>query len=236
MNKLELGDSILVADGKYEQIYAFGHYDPRGVADYLEISIPGASLEISPSHMVFTSDHYAVPASSLQVGDSVQTAEGYAAKIHSVRTVRRTGLYAPFTPSGVVVVNHVLASCFVGLDGDENSWRGIMSYHALAHLFETPHRMWCRLVSQCNAETYNELGISVWVARPHKGARWMLRQSVWIQTPLVLILLAFLVPLRLVEVALVASPPLSVMVLGMLVAGVALARRGIKLLHGTKLD
>ena len=108
MKDLQLGDRVLVATNNstsyYEPIYSFGHRLDSVVAEYLVI-LP-FELEVSTDHMVFVEGGAAVPAGNLVVGDRLENGE----MITAIKTVQRLGVYAPFTPSGSIVVNGVRAS------------------------------------------------------------------------------------------------------------------------------
>lgn len=190
MDQLKLGDQVLVAhDYVYEKVYSFGHFEPDSVPTYLRLQTTnGAALELSKDHMVFLHKNgQAVPASMVQVGDAIMMTndEPSATIVTSVTTVTRRGAYAPFTPSGSIVVNGVKASTFVAFQ--ESSTLLLMggrvdtgiSYQWLAHTFELPHRMWCATTNnRCNNddghETYDENGMSTWVAYPHQFFKWFM--------------------------------------------------------------
>ena len=202
MRNVKLGDKILVQGGKYEPVYSFGHHSEHAEHRYLKLVAPGRTLEISKDHLVFVEGGRVVPASSVKVGDKLQLADGELASVEAIEDSRKLGAYAPFTASGKVVVNGVVASSFTSLQGSENLKIGSidtgLSYHFLACAFEMPHRMWCQYASACREETYTPDGISIWVALPHMFAKWYLKQHAVIMgllgVPLVGILLCMAHP------------------------------------------
>jgi Hint module len=194
LQDINIGDNVLTARGKYETVYSFGHRNEYIMADYLQIRLEGKNevLELSKEHMVFVKEGHAVPAATLKVGDSLQllshtSNDESAARIQSLKTVRRQGMYAPFTKSGTIVVNGVLASTFVGLQptseylslGSDQSAIAIpVSQQWLAHVFETPHRLAYRLGFV--KEQYTRNGISIWVNLPFHFSKWLVRQNAMI--------------------------------------------------------
>ena len=131
MKDLKLGDKVLVDDqGTYEPVYSFGHYSRKVEATYLRFIATGNdryrlhSLEMSQSHLVFLEGRRtSVPASHVQVGDKLllvaagagtsDTKSNIVVVVLEIQVVKRRGAYAPFTPSGTVVVNGFKASSFV---------------------------------------------------------------------------------------------------------------------------
>merc|ERR1712048_1498267 len=160
MDEIQVGDSIKTQDGNYERIYSFGHKSQDRMADYLELSTSSATkLTISAEHLVYERDAGFIPAADIQVGDIVlvQQEQEEEATITRIRTVRRKGLYAPFTASGTVVVNDVLASSFIAIA----PMKFVQNPQWVARIGELPHRVWCTLLQDCSNESYDEEGVNV---------------------------------------------------------------------------
>jgi hypothetical protein len=197
MKDLKLGDKVLVGEGVYESIYSFGHrLDDSVPRDYLEITTASLKLELSREHMLFVEGRHAVPASSIKIGDAVElSSAGEYATVQSVRSISREGVFAPFTPSGTIVVNGFKCSAFIALQESETLWIGSMNtrmtFHFLSRVFEAPHRTWCRYYSTCKMERYTESGISTWAHVPSIVMIWVLKQHVALQALILLPLCAF---------------------------------------------
>jgi len=196
MKDLKLGDKVLVGEGVYESIYSFGHrLDDSTPRDYLEITIASLKLELSREHMLFVEGRHAIPASSIKIGDAVELSSGESTTVQSVRSVSREGVFAPFTPSGTIVVNGVKCSTFIAFQESETLWIGSMNtrmtFHFLSRVFEAPHRTWCRYYSTCKMERYTESGISTWADAPRIFMIWVLKQHVALQALILLPLCAF---------------------------------------------
>jgi hypothetical protein len=174
LREASIGDEVLVDKNVYEPIYSFGHLDNESFGSYLKFSPSG--LEISSTHMVLR-DGRAVPASMIAVGDVLS--DGRA--VTAIEKVRRQGAYAPFTPSGMLIVNGVIVSSFVSLQDTDvltiGGLRTFVTHQWLAHMFEFPHRLVCHHFGQCLSEEYNSQGLSTWVAFPHRIAVFVLKQS-----------------------------------------------------------
>jgi len=206
MKDLKLGDRIKVSDNKYEPIYSFGHFDTTKVTtQFLQIQTTktqqssssadgGSFLEMTPNHFVFVRKGKAVPASSLAVGDSVLLASGETDQVTALKTMTRTGIIAPFTPSGTLVTGNggIVSSSFANLDGSTSPYIQLLghrrdnddvvielpiTYHQLGLWFESPHRLYCHLFG-CTSETYTaDDGMSHWVATPLRVYQWVLQQQ-----------------------------------------------------------
>lgn len=154
MDALKIGDSILTSNNEYSKVFTFGHYSPQGKMDVVEIRTTNMdnALEISPQHMLYVNNKL-VPASQVQVGDVLTSANGRVAEVQSVRTVNGVkGVYAPHTMKGHLVVNGVVASNYIALPALEGATFEIQAY--LQHLAMGPYRKYCTTVG-CENETYS---------------------------------------------------------------------------------
>jgi len=190
MKDLSLGDMVKVpGNNEYEPIYSFGHFDKSVVTtNFLHIqTFTSSGLEISSNHFIFVEGGQAVPASTVSVGDKVILASGETDEIISITKVTRTGIFAPYTPSGTLVTNGIKTSCFATIQDTESRYVTLgggfeipMTYHQLGVIFESPHRLFCHLLSikRCKEyETYNDQGMSQWVELPMKAFQWSLKQN-----------------------------------------------------------
>ena len=194
MSDLQLGDDILVDhNGNFEPVYSFGHRSETEVAEYF-LLYP-SMLEVSSDHMVFVETKGAIPASMVQVGDKLVG----GAPVSTITRVTRRGVFAPFTPSGTIVVNGVLASSYVSFQESNvlkiGSIAMPISYHWMAHRFHLPHRIWCYHLKRCETEETTERGISKWVHTPLRMTQWLLAQPpilmVVLMIPILLLLTIF---------------------------------------------
>jgi len=159
MSDLKIGDRVQVSeDGKFDTVHSFGHYQPESVSEYLSIqsTAKASPITISAPHMMFLNNNKAVPASLIKVGDVLLGGN----TVTKVDTVSLKGAYAPFTNSGTIVVNGIVASNYVSLTGTA-SYLG-MDMQSIAHTAVTIRRMACQL-NLCSEESYNEKGVATWI-------------------------------------------------------------------------
>ena len=152
MNDLAVGDHVLT-DGKsntFEQVYAFGHWDPSAKASFLQIQHQSGALELTEDHMLQVNGRF-LKASSVKVGDTLQGEQGAPTSVTKIRHVtRKDGVFAPLTPSGGIVVDNVLASSYISLQhkGDEypvfgNGVAVPISQQMGIHMVLSPYRLLC---------------------------------------------------------------------------------------------
>jgi len=180
---IKLGDKVHVGNGIFEPVYSFGHHAPETRADFLEIKAGKNNLQLSQDHMVFTPTSGAIAAKHLHIGDELFDGDGDKVVIQSIKLISAAGVFAPFTPSGKVVVGGVLASSFIAFDnGSYFPAAGMkFSYHWISHSFEFPQRFSCAYLSHCNKETYTADGIPVRVSAPYQLTMWLFEQSAFVQ-------------------------------------------------------
>ena len=175
MANVKLGDEILVSANRYEKVYSFGHRHETIEATFLQFLPFG--LEISNEHMVFINRRY-IPASTVKVGDQIETASGEILSIETINVVHRKGVYAPFTMSGTIVVSNVKVSSYVAFqDSDRLSlgeWITPFTFQWIGHLSQSPHRVWVRLFG-IREETYTAEGMSTWIHLPFQIGEWFLK-------------------------------------------------------------
>jgi hypothetical protein len=185
MKDLKIGDKVLTKANEFETVYSFGHRHETTKAIYLQIHTDDQSndaLELSADHMVFIQKNHAVPAASLKEGNTLLLPDGQLTTIQRIQKVKRYGAYAPFTFSGSVVVNGIVASSFVALQEKSEYLRLSESVSTpltlqwLAHVFEAPHRLAYRL-GLVKDEQYTNSGVSQWVDLPHKFGKWLVQQN-----------------------------------------------------------
>jgi len=113
MASLQLGDEVLDAAGAYSPIYVFGHAS-AAKASYLTLALEGGrKITLSPDHYVPANGDL-VYAKDVAVGDVLGYVDGGATETAAVASIDESvevGMYNPYTLSGTIVVDGVVASC-----------------------------------------------------------------------------------------------------------------------------
>ena len=151
MEELQVGDEVLVSTGnimgqryQYEPVYAFAHRNPSHKTQF-RVLLP-SKLEVTDNHLVAVKGRGFIPASMIDKGDVLSDGQ----QITHMTEITRTGIYAPFTKSGRLIVNGVEVSSYLSLGLNQTLMIGSvempLSFHSLSHTAVTPFRMYCRFV------------------------------------------------------------------------------------------
>lgn len=173
MKELKIGDMVKTSPGRYQPVYAFGHYDDKKLAEFIQIHTDAVKepLEITGSHFIFIEGKRSpVRADSVRVGDIVHYSDtrtndaAVAAAVTSVSKVTRRGIYAPLTSDGTVYVNGIKASTYAIISSKSNtdhvevagwSFFGLSEANAI-HLSLSPLRLLCGSLSSDICKNYDE--------------------------------------------------------------------------------
>lgn len=134
MDAIKVGDFVRTGEVDFSRVFSLAHIDHDVETDFLQIYADGLQkpLEITGMHMLFSSEK-AVRADEVSVGDMLG-----ANKVTEIKTIKRTGVYAPITESGEIVVNGIRASSYYSfLDNIP------FNQHTMSHFFFASHRMMC---------------------------------------------------------------------------------------------
>ncbi|XP_046377533.2 coiled-coil domain-containing protein 18-like isoform X2 [Haliotis rufescens] len=146
LSEVNIGDKLLCYDGNgmpvYSPVYRFGHRQQYGHNTFMEISTKSRILKVSPNHHVHIGKSVCrkstKAAIALEAGETalVLGEDGILVpeEVLSVSLTSGRGLYAPYTLCGTLVVDGVLASCYVD-----------RVTPLLAHWLLAPVRVWYRL-------------------------------------------------------------------------------------------
>lgn len=236
MENLVPGDQVLTSSG-YQTMYALVHQnsEQQQSADFLQIYTdknPGKPLEITGGHMVAVADKiYPVPALAVRPGDVLQSSEWpkEGMRVTKIKTVHRTGLYAPMTTDGTVVVDGVVASCYVALAQNQGEYLELqggissgLSQQLFAHMSLSPVRMACMGISMKICQAYDEDGMAYFARAGFALVDFWYAQALPVQ--ILLLALFVLVWGFLFAIESMFGPKLSVLVISGLIMTAAVMR------------
>lgn len=185
MKNLKLGDKVLVGSNKYETVYSFGHFAPEAHAFFVEITTEASFiLQVSSQHLLFLEDGRTILASQVTVDDRLMGASDSPVRVSATtKLIKNSGVFAPFTKSGMLVVDGILASSYISLKANSTPLtilKGVIEidFHWMAHASQFPHRVACVAApGMCRTETYTADGMSTWVALPLQWSQWLLSRQ-----------------------------------------------------------
>lgn len=112
--KLSVGDYVLDANMRFVKVIGWLHREPEVEADFLQLHHSRGTLSVTREHLVFcavASDY--VPSIQVKCME-VPDIDGSLAssEISRVTEIRSSGIYAPLTESGSLLVDGVHVSCY----------------------------------------------------------------------------------------------------------------------------
>lgn len=164
LHELRSGDLVATVDPvtkqiRYEKYLGDFHSEREHQMEipYLRIVHESGSLNVSASHYVHTADHGFMPARELRVGERLLVWHGQnpvasLSKVVAVNQDKKLGMYAPFTFSGTLLVDGVLASSYTSDEFDQMLSRRVQErlldmlgghhgVHNLMHVLALPLRL-----------------------------------------------------------------------------------------------
>ncbi len=111
MDKVELGDRVMVADGAYSPVFMFTHKLADVETAFVSVTTDAGELALTAGHYIYVNGNL-LPAGSIKVGDHLTASNGRNLLVSAVSTKTMTGLYNPQTIHGDIVVNGVRASTY----------------------------------------------------------------------------------------------------------------------------
>jgi Hint module len=112
MDALKIGDLVKVSPTDFSAVFMFTHKIAEGLNPFVSITTAsGTSVTLSAGHFIYANSAL-VPASSVAVGDSLETLTSFADRVVSVSQVQQVGLYNPQTVHGDVIVDGVRSSTY----------------------------------------------------------------------------------------------------------------------------
>jgi desert hedgehog protein len=142
ISELKVGDCVLSkrADGSVDtcdEVYMFGHAEHGTNHLYHKLSLSsGSSIHLTNKHFIHTSKSSATQfkqavlkyAEDVSVGDWIWGANGEASQVYTVERVVLKGAFNPYTTSGNIIVDEVVASAHSEWFLDEAVPRSVTRY------------------------------------------------------------------------------------------------------------
>lgn len=111
MSDLTVGTHVRTGAMQTSTVFGFSHRELRRKFEFVRLITDDGVLETTAGHFVHTSEGL-LPAAKMAKGMDLIREDGVKSRVKSVSTVWKTGLFAPHTLDGNIVVNGFQASTF----------------------------------------------------------------------------------------------------------------------------
>jgi hypothetical protein len=111
MDKVQVGDKVLVGEGSYSEVYFFTSAMKETTTSFVEITAGDNKLALTSGHYLYVNGEL-TKAGRVIVGDVVTLADGSSAKVSAVGSKWGPGLYNPHTMDGDIVVDGIKTSTY----------------------------------------------------------------------------------------------------------------------------
>ncbi|CAG9769287.1 unnamed protein product [Ceutorhynchus assimilis] len=155
LSELHVGEKILSHDPAtqklvFSEVILFLDYNPSQRREFLNFHLKsGRTLTVTSNHLITLKDGRTVYAKSLKIGDNLLVSDDKNSlskdTIEQIKTVFRTGVFAPLTKVGTVVVNEVVASCYATVDSQTLAHWAFMPLRLVWNVKLGIHRFWVLL-------------------------------------------------------------------------------------------
>ncbi|KAH9524406.1 hypothetical protein Btru_054453 [Bulinus truncatus] len=125
LNALQVGDRVLTRDPNgqlvFDEVYMFGHIDFRALTEFVVIETISKKISLTAGHYIYcerNGQELCLAAENVKIGDTVFVVDGgnfVSSPVIGIGLDRLQGLYAPFTNNGNIVVDGILASCYINI-------------------------------------------------------------------------------------------------------------------------
>lgn len=150
--QLQVGDKVLARDPStgrlvFSEVIMFLDYDPTQRRQFLKIKLAnGRTITLTPVHLLVLEDLSSVFASAVKIGDKLlvrgKDDSLVASVVVDVKLILETGVYAPLTAAGTVVVDDVLASCYALVDSQDIAHWSFLPVRMVANVNRGFRRLW----------------------------------------------------------------------------------------------
>lgn len=119
MQYVRIGDRLLTysdsGQAMYDDVYMIGHKDTESFALFVSITTnDNQTIRLTSDHYIFVvRDHKMneIPSRDVEVGDGLVVDQAKVVSVMAISQVRSRGLFNPYTRTGRIVVDGILASC-----------------------------------------------------------------------------------------------------------------------------
>lgn len=181
LSDLKVGEKVLSIDSStqqliYSEVLMFLDWDPQQRREFLKIQLKsGKTLTVTPSHLILTgtlNSTRTVYADRLKIGSKLLVSDSLNNLVEdsvvNLTPVMDTGVIAPLTSAGTVVVNDVVASCYAVVDSQSIAHWAFVPVRLYSNFVIGLERMWILMYKPITGWTT----ISKSIQTPNEGIHW----------------------------------------------------------------
>lgn len=154
LSELRIGDNVLTLDQStgqlvFSEVILFLDRNTRQRREFLRIyTKSGQSLTLTPAHMLLIGNKTStntIYAEKIQVNDTLLVRVNDSLVEDSVRSIEPillTGVYAPLTKTGTLIVNDVAVSCYAVVDSQSIAHWSFAPVRMFINIQEGFERLW----------------------------------------------------------------------------------------------
>lgn len=168
----------------FSEVILFLDYDPQEKKQFLSFKLAsGRTLTLTPTHLVLSGRSVNVRtvfAEHIRIGDVLLVSDSNNNIVEDIvvdiNGVVRTGVYAPLTQIGTVVVNDVVVSCYATVDSQSLADWAFLPLRVMWNIEGAFARLWSLLSSPLSSWSSNDSNLSVTKSRTIPvGVHWYAR-------------------------------------------------------------
>lgn len=155
LEELRIGDSVLSIDQStgqlvYSEVILFLDRNSRERREFLRIhTASGRMLTLTPTHMLLrgsqTSPSETIFAENLKLNDTILVKDNNSLiedLVEVIEPILLTGVYAPLTKTGTILVNDVAVSCYAVVDSQSIAHWSFTPVRLIVNIGEGLGRLW----------------------------------------------------------------------------------------------
>lgn len=115
LRELQVGDFVLDCDMQYVEVVDWLHNEPETISEFLNVQTEsGGCITVTSDHLVFDPvlDKYISAGEATHLQSCYIDASLLTSKISTKHSIFLSGIYAPLTRSGTLMVNGIRVSCY----------------------------------------------------------------------------------------------------------------------------
>ncbi|XP_018577891.1 protein hedgehog-like [Anoplophora glabripennis] len=183
LSELQIGEKILSFDTSskklvFSEVILFLDYDPLQKRKFLTIFLAsGRTFTVTSNHLLLVGNlkyTRTVYAEKVKIGDSLLVSKSngtiFEDNVLEIKTVMKTGVYAPLTQVGTIVVNDMIASCYATIDSQYLAHWAFLPLRLVWNIKQNLYSLWYPVKKP--SVIWSRVSPLVTLNKPSIGVHW----------------------------------------------------------------